>query len=129
MARDIICDLCHVELAIVLMGDTRTGEQTAFCQGCRILDCLGTLDQQLNDEAKAAVAAQWAVPATPAKPAEDGAADAPKSRRGARKAGTGVESGSDLVDEAKAAERATAELRPPEPDGGLASAPAGADDG
>ena len=129
MVRDIICDLCHVEVAIVLMGDTRTGEQTAFCQGCRILDCLGTLDQQLNDEAKASVAAQWAAPAKTAKPAEDGAADAPKSRRGARKVGAGVEPDSDLVAEAKAAARATAELGPPEPDGGLEEAPAAAPDG
>lgn len=129
MARDIICDLCHVEVAIVLMGDTRTGEQTAFCQGCRILDCLGTLDQQLNDEAKAAVAAQWAAPAAPAKPAEDGAADAPKSGSGGRRRPRlPGDDPQDVVTALKASPESK-EAQGPQSDGGLAKAQAAAPDG
>lgn len=129
MARDIICDLCHVEVAIVMIGNLSNGEQTAFCPGCRILDCLGTLDQQLNEEAKAAIAAQWAPSLSPAPAAEDGAADAPKSRsRGRRSPQQGVSDSGPAQGPAEAAEAATA-VQAPQSDRGLAEPPAAADDG
>lgn len=129
MARDIICDLCHVEVAIVLIGNTQTGEQVAFCAGCRILDCLGTLDQQLNADAKAAVATQWAPAAEPPKDAEAGNAERPKSRRGGRR-GPRL-AGSDPADVVTALQAApqAAEAQAQEPDRGLAEAPTAADDG
>lgn len=129
MARDVICDLCHVEVAIIMIGDLSNGDQTAFCAACRILDCLGTLDQQLDDATKAAIAQKWA-PA-PAKPpaAEDGAADAPKrgsgGRRRARQAGDDPQ---DVVTALQAAAE-TGAAQDPEPHSRLEEAPAAADDG
>lgn len=129
MARDIICDLDQVNVAEWMMGNLKTGEQVALCGGCRTAWMLGELHVELSDEAKAAVAAQWAPAPAAASTEGAGDQDAPKRAQDAPGRRRRARGGSEHVEAPPAAPEGVSGLETAGSAEGLAGSSPAADDG
>lgn len=79
MARDIICDVDHVEIARWLVGDLRSGDQVGLCDEHLIAWGLAQIDTML-DEGQRLVAIAKLAEKLPEPPAEEpGPVPEPKS--------------------------------------------------
>lgn len=78
MARDIICDVDHVEIAHWLVGDLRSGDQVGLCDEHFVAWSLAQVDTML-DEGQRLVAISKLAEKLPEPPAaEDGPPPEPK---------------------------------------------------